>query len=92
VRSTRHKSRNNLGPVLVHCSAGVGRTGTMIAIHNLVSSINYQFESIITQTDIKDIAAGFKTRNELFTKGRKNMLISVFGCVRKLREQRPMMV
>jgi protein tyrosine phosphatase len=44
--------------VVVHCSAGVGRTGVIIAIFNLILQIKSQ------------------------------KAISVFGTVRKMREQR----
>lgn len=48
-------------PVLVHCSAGMGRTGTLIALYHMIK---------VTQAL------------------KKNARISVFGTVRRLREQR----
>ena len=48
-------------PVLVHCSAGVGRTGTLIALYHMIK---------VTQAL------------------KRNSRISVFGTVRRLREQR----
>jgi len=56
--------------VLVHCSAGIGRTGTYIAILLMIESIAYQ-------------------KNLGIESGPK---ISVFGTVRRLREQRGHMV
>lgn len=55
-------------PVVVHCSAGVGRTGTLIALSQL-KHIIYSQKS-----------AG------------SDMGISVFSVVRRLREQRVLMV
>jgi len=31
---------DNRGPVVVHCSAGIGRTGTFIAVENIIENIN----------------------------------------------------
>ena len=70
------KSRaNSKKPIIVHCSAGCGRTGTFIAICNIVAAVE-----------------------ELNKQGKKKCeydlvpRISVFGTVRKLREQRWTMV
>ena len=52
---------NTNPPVLIHCSAGVGRTGTLIALFHMVKVL------------------------EVF---KQNSKISVFGTVRRLREQR----
>jgi protein tyrosine phosphatase len=52
----------------VHCSAGIGRTGTYIALLLLIESIEYQRQlGAIAQ-------------------------VSIFGTVRRLREQRWLMV
>lgn len=51
--------------VVVHCSAGIGRTGTYIALMLLIESINYQMQTL-----------------------KEAPRISIFGTVRRLREQR----
>jgi protein-tyrosine phosphatase len=63
-------------PVLVHCSAGTGRTGTFIAVHNIIKSlqmIKYINQSVDQFHKIKPF-------------------FSVFNLVRKLREQRMFMI
>jgi protein tyrosine phosphatase len=62
------KKRNEGKPVLVHCSAGIGRTGTLIALLCMIEAVQAQIEL------------------------GEEPLISVFGTVRRLREQRWMMV
>lgn len=64
IEGNRLKDPN--APILVHCSAGVGRTGTLISIYTVYEAIKYQRESLRLAEP----------------------LISVFGVVRRLREQR----
>ncbi|MBS4168636.1 protein-tyrosine phosphatase family protein [Parachlamydia sp. AcF125] len=47
------------GPLLCHCSAGVGRTGTFIAIHSLCTEIN---EKIHQGKSLKEIYVNFPER------------------------------
>ena len=55
--------------VAVHCSAGIGRSGTLMALYNIVAGLEKQllYESAGAQVEPK---------------------LSVFGVVRRLREQR----
>lgn len=59
------------GKIVVHCSAGIGRTGTLIAIYNIIEAI----EELVSRDSTENPPR-----------------VSVFGTVRRLREQRFQMV
>ena len=56
---------------VIHCSAGIGRTGTTAALANLMIAISSQINSRKSHDEVK---------------------FSVFSTVRRLREQRFLMV
>jgi len=72
-----YRSRNAESPVLIHCSAGLGRTGCLIGIYNIVKSLH------MMKVYNKNCKEEEKKVEPFF---------SVFNIVRKLREQRNGMV
>jgi len=60
----QERTANPNSPVVIHCSAGIGRSGTLIALYNL---------DIILRENLHDL---------------EKVRLSVFGVVRRLREQR----
>ena len=40
---------DSVGPVIVHCSAGIGRTGTFIVIDMIINLITYQGMYVLSE-------------------------------------------
>jgi protein tyrosine phosphatase len=77
VLSVIHEFRcNDSSPVAIHCSAGTGRTGTLIAIYNIIKCLSLFAVQKSNYNEVMAITPFF----------------SVFNTVRKLREQRTGMV
>ena len=73
-------------PIIVHCSAGIGRTGTLVAIFNIVESLIYSKQHTVDPRDSPHTVEKYPSILE------HPLRVSIFGCVRKLREQRMLMV
>lgn len=73
------------GKIIFHCSAGIGRTGTIIAIFNIIESLRVLIDN---QEVVK--TSGDQSANQEINS--MTPRISIFSVVRRLREQRYCMV
>ena len=69
------KLEKSASPILVHCSAGVGRTGTFIAVHKLYNDILKVFFGL--HKLFNDILKVFIAVHKLFNDILKKVCIAV---------------
>ncbi len=93
MRLSREKNSNPQNPRIVHCSAGVGRSGTFIALEHLMRELDAgvmeRYEE--TQTVAPQLDQDDGTVPPALTRGEDNDDL-IFSTVNQLREQRCTMV
>lgn len=68
----------NMGAPVVHCSAGVGRSGTFIAIDAALALVEHLLTKVAANE--ADVVAALENA------------LDIYSCVRRMREQRTLMV
>ena len=80
VTSVRDAISKTLNPILVHCSAGVGRTGTFIAVYRILQSLLSTF-LLLTLPSPWDTVLDMRSARPKMVQKREQYLF-IFQCVR----------
>lgn len=85
VRSFRDRVSTDHKPIVVHCSAGVGRSGTFIALDRLIQQMQVSFKTLSQLVKLEYL---FHTYKILQCQD----YIDVYGVVHEMRRERVWMV